>query len=395
MGTVVVTGFGAVISLVGGRAPDGASAGWAQRDISIAYIGSADSNLLAGIISPSSLMLGEDTGTYSLVLGWDQGTPVFKLDGGLAVSFNGLPSGFFFTALTLILTLNQAPGVLNVRQPGTITILGQTQAIPTGAGGTLTFNLITPGNSLSALDFILSQLTITVNGASGFLDWIFDAELLSISGTYGIFGYTYTLDTSVEPVGVGTEVTITSNSTATPVDFSHVSSAYISFIGNDGQSHQINITDILIQISTQFTFLIPDWLDLNPTTISIVIVGDGTQFSGSVTLGTLETIYFQGAAGIYTLVAGKTSDTQYLTSLVYATTSKLQFIDTLYEEEDDDSRFHLIRINNALMILNRDNGILELDSDVLENDVIALSSYVTGTQEVKILNPFIKTAFIP
>lgn len=73
-------------------------------------------------------------------------------------------------------------------------------------------------------------------------------------------------------------------------------------------------------------FLLPN-LVCNPSVIDIELVGDGTQFSGTVPLRSILTIFFTDGTGIYTLVPGKTDDTLYVQDYTPVTTVDVKIPD--------------------------------------------------------------------
>lgn len=70
--------------------------------------------------------------------------------------------------------------------------------------------------------------------------------------------------------------------------------------------------EILFQDENRIVFSIPDSC-INDGLVSLIATGDGTQFSGSITLGSY-TILNTNGSGIYVLVKDKTNDTLYNTA---------------------------------------------------------------------------------
>jgi len=122
-----------------------------------------------------------------------------------------------------------------------------------------------------------------------------------IDGTYDIVSFLFTLDpVSGSDVDVDDLITITSPGTDifTDLDLSQLTIPMAC-------GTVVPIT----QTQTLFTFRIPAACT-GAGAVSIVATGNGVQFSGTITLGSL-TILLTNASGIYTLVPGKTNDTLY------------------------------------------------------------------------------------
>jgi hypothetical protein len=116
--------------------------------------------------------------------------------------------------------------------------------------------------------------------------------------------FSWTLN-GTNPVQAGDTVTATSDplNPVPPIDFTQVTSVTL-----EAPSGNITVVTFTATDENNFSFLIPT-LTGSPGTVAVVITS--TQFSGSVTLGNLATIFFLNATGIYTLVPGKTDDTVY------------------------------------------------------------------------------------
>lgn len=131
---------------------------------------------------------------------------------------------------------------------------------------------------------------------------------LRIEGTYTLQGYQFTLTPTNTLTKVGDNITITSPSgNANSLGLSNVS-INISYYDSTNTLQIVNISPTS-QSFNQYTFTMPNFDGAVQVTVNAV--GDGTQFSGSIPLGSMPTINFTNGTGIYKLVIGKTSDTLY------------------------------------------------------------------------------------
>lgn len=113
------------------------------------------------------------------------------------------------------------------------------------------------------------------------------------------------------PVEEGDVIEVTSDPLdPDPLDGTQIDSLTLEWTDSNGNPHSITVPPILwITITINlFRFRLPALTGL-PQIFRVVITS--TQFSGSVTLGKLATIFLVNATGIYTLVPGKTNDTLY------------------------------------------------------------------------------------
>src|SRR6185295_676803 len=69
-------------------------------------------------------------------------------------------------------------------------------------------------------------------------------------------------------------------------------------------------TDVLIQTPYVLEFIIPSDFIVTEDSVTISVEGDGTQFSGTISLGVLP-ILNENVSGIYRIVTNKTNDTVY------------------------------------------------------------------------------------
>jgi hypothetical protein len=123
--------------------------------------------------------------------------------------------------------------------------------------------------------------------------------------------FKWTLD-GTPPIDVGSPIEVTSNPLNEPLNMLGIDHIEIQF--DDGGPIVITVpsTDFTTWEPFDLIFLMPPFAGHTPPVIRVVAVGDGTQFSGSVDLGELITIYFTNPSGIYKLVIDKTSDTLYV-----------------------------------------------------------------------------------
>ncbi len=119
------------------------------------------------------------------------------------------------------------------------------------------------------------------------------------------FPLSWTLNVPTDPIEEGDEVTAESP-LVDGIDFEQVTTAALEWTDSGG-FHSIPITIFSATAPTNWIFTVP------PGTLGpfVHVVITSTQFSGSVDLGKLVTIFFLNATGIYTLVPGKTNDTIY------------------------------------------------------------------------------------
>lgn len=230
------------------------------------------------------------------------------LDGSLIpISFAGLPAGF--TALS-----------------GSVRVAIDSIQDNPPVGGTAIFNLqkLAGDNGPNNLDYPYDFVTLPIPtmldlvnngcgfkahvanvpdipGVSGGVAVLFDIFNLRVEGTYNIAFYNFTLSPpSGSSVDVGDTITITSpgSDILTDLDLKHLT-----------VSMTCGLVEVIVQTPRVLTFTIPSACR-GAVASTISVTGDGTQFSGTVALGTL-TVLNTNASGLYTLVPGKTNDTLY------------------------------------------------------------------------------------
>lgn len=227
------------------------------------------------------------------------------------INWNSLPAGF--QLLTLLLNIPNWTVVGRQVDPSNFV---RAVSDPYDSGQVLTLNLIgediSPVLPQSALGLLGRKIQLTTEGlcAVGGVAHRADLSGVSFEGTYQIINFSWTIE---DPglVDVGTQVTITSpvigglnlNDVTLSVNYTD--------INGDVQTIPISGGDIIFQDEFTFIFLVPNF-PVGTTILYVEATSTGTQFSGSVALGPLLTIYFTDGSGIYRLVAGKTNDTLYV-----------------------------------------------------------------------------------
>lgn len=260
--------------------------------------------LLAGNSPPNS------AGSYNIRFNFNLTDDLISVDGNpVLVSFNDLPAGF--TLLTLV--LNAVWSSRDGSDSFWFQFASLTEVDVSGQNDT-PLAIQNPDTFLTMLDAM--QDGFGFRGATSFPDGFFDVFVgvtstgfAAITGTYEIqsFSFTGSVQPPAEPVTAGETVTAESDpEDPHPVDFTQVLT--VTATDEDGNVYPVLIFDAIDFF--HFSFVIPSFGIHTPTTLTITITS--TQFSGSVTLGTLITIYFTSGSGIYTFVTGKLNDTVYI-----------------------------------------------------------------------------------
>ncbi len=338
MGTLSI--IPAIVDSISARAPNvnggdvATGAGWNGRTLLIPYAGdNDDATLLECIIGQTILdtpwlnaFAPDGLHNNFIEFGFDQNTPIFSLDGAPAISFNSLPSGFLIDSLLVSFQSQMQLSGANISGSNFRALWDgddfdnspdlNTPITPT----TYTYDVIDGGNPISALEFIAMVFRIqhsgTFSGMGGIPPDVASsyivANLLTIEGTFTIITAQWTLEVPDEPVSAGDPILVTSDPLdPDPLDFEQILTVEIHYIDSMGNPQTINVPDtewVLVE-ENQFIFLMP----IFPSGMAwFSIVVTSTQFSGSVTLGQLTTLFFTSATGIYRLVTNKRSDTLYL-----------------------------------------------------------------------------------
>lgn len=225
------------------------------------------------------------------------------LDGSLVpIGFASLPSGF--TVLSAIVNYAVNAGNFFVNGVGHLRFDAFTESAAfTSADGSvymvndLLVQFPYPTLPLpTALDLNNGLFGVRYSGGTTGLA----IDELSITGTYTLLGYSYTIPEDGNSVEVGDIISITSPGTnpLTDLDLTHLTI-----------SMTCGTVVPITQTQTLYTFAVPATCS-GAGVVNILATGDGFQFSGSVPLGTLN-VLLTNASGIYTLVPGKTNDTLY------------------------------------------------------------------------------------
>jgi hypothetical protein len=236
------------------------------------------------------------------------------LDGSATpISFNGLPAGF--TPLSAALTGNIFTAGPNTHFYAQLDEFTESAEMTTDGIFTLAYDF-TPPFEPSMLDIVnngfgyRSNNSNSNNGFRGNSDPFIGGYVAGIEGTYEIQGFLFEMETPTDPIQEDTQITVTSPDDPLALDFTQVTSVTLDWLDVDGNPHSITIDPLLWILITFhiFIFRIPA-LPGNPPIVVVNITS--TQFSGSVSLGKLITIFFENATGIYAIVPGKTNDTIY------------------------------------------------------------------------------------
>lgn len=230
---------------------------------------------------------------------------------------------------------------------------------------------------------------------------------LHIFGTYNILRSQFSLSNPTVPISVGDKIEITSP-TNSASDIKQILFDYIDPVTNTDKQiilnlNSNNITEntsenvvingniisgtnfIIFQSAKFFQFYLPFGFGTFSGTVTITLVVKGTQFSGSVVIGTLQ-ILFEDTTGIYTLVKGQTNDLLYFRE---GHTTDIKFLMLSEEEFYEDSFFNLLSYPYQILVEDENNSD---DEDLF---TIPILRPVIFTSSVEIPSPFIRTAFLP
>lgn len=240
------------------------------------------------------------------------GASVITLSGLGAFTVDTVPSG-----LTILNNLVGTAGLsVGASPPSTLTIeaagdSGGSLFVPqVSIASNKPFPLLWGGLVRATAHTAIFSDSITCNAAGA-----------QITGNYAILAFTWTLDT-VGPVNPGDTIQISSN----PLNANHLKldklTPTIIYI-NDLGAHEVSIDDIITRTEFLLIFTLPDMPGGTDVPFYISGLGDGTQFSGSVVLGSLS-ILIENGSGIYRIISGKTNDTLYVNSAVDDTTADVK-----------------------------------------------------------------------
>jgi hypothetical protein len=250
--------------------------------------------------------------------GFTLGDAIISLDGNPAISFNSLPSGF--TPSSAIMSF-----MTTLLSTGNETIFLQLDSNTESSG----FAVANQGSVAISLQYNFgfpqpSILDILANGfgvrlAVANINDTAQISNFQITGNYNLLSYSWTLPVTTG-VKAGDLFTINGDPNST-VKLDSIVQVIIKYIDSSGKIHNntVSFQDFVFQSQIQIQFWFPQFGNIaNGTTVDIFLVGNGTQFSGSVLLGSV-TIIFADSSGIYQLIPGKRTDTIYDRSLQGAT----------------------------------------------------------------------------
>ena len=375
-----------------------------------------DISLLAAINSTvqenPSLYAGWKTGDVNVTGTWTirfimlLNDAIISLDGNPPISFVSLPSGA--TPLTATLQVSVAqPTSLNGDQSGTLYLqrssLVQSDNLSQRLSHTPVIKSFSYSGNLTFLDILADGCGIVCEFVTaGTISQEFFN--LQITGTYAIQSNSQIEPSITSPltgVVVGDKIKITS-----PIGgLDGVEQVILNYedheiiLNIDSQDPYMSIDGeiynwlnfIILQQAYQFWFYLPYGFGTFSGPVLVTLVGNGQQFSGSVTAGVLE-VLFSDASGIYTLVKSQTNDIIYTRDGI-TTINKLIMLNLSEDDEIvDDSFFKLLGYPRAILAMSN------LDEDDIETEDfyrIATAQDVVIPVSVEIPSPYIKTAFLP
>lgn len=360
MGILVISRPTSIFSLTPAtRSPNGVADGWWGQ----AGGGSSDAALLASIEASgvNGITYVDNSGTGSLtieiIFKWNKTDPIFALDGAPAISYNDLPAGFALNG-TLIMVMDPRE---NPNGPYRATLYRSlTQGYNVGSEfeklETTGLKIVDddPSVFIGAGQFILGALSLSLTSPIGANPIFATISNYVLTGLYTL----YTNDWSFSPSSafVGDRITFTADVT-NPANHSFENVDRITFsypttdsngasiirniavykngsaLSNDSgggypvkYSNSSGIPTIepeeftvengpyIIEWGLYVITLIIPW-GFEDYTGEVELTGEvkdpkGTQFSGSVPLGTL-TISYADTSGIYAVTPNKTNDTIY------------------------------------------------------------------------------------
>lgn len=330
------------------------------------------------------------------------------LDGSLTpISINNLPIGW--TPLTAILSVYPTPTLFQSANQSNHYFL-QLGTLTEGVQDTPSLAYSSPP---TAIDLITNgcgiRIAETVANAAG----IGDIELneLVIEGTYGINQTQAQIvqqDPST-PVATGDSVRfiittaeagdLQTQGTTIYGTLDNVTQIQLSWVDLSGNAQTTLIDDthnaysIIIHNSSELVFTLPLGFGSFSGPVNITFVFEGTQFSGSVLMGTLQ-VLFENASGIYALNTSQTNDELYVRA-GFTTDTKQIFLPDMRSDEiyyANDDLFSMLTYPRR--ILMRDD-IDEEEFEQSDFSKIAITRQVIIIQNVDIPSPFVKIAFLP
>ena len=385
----------------------------------------SQADLLYGLINAAIYFSAPQSGLHASVsFGFTLIDNIISLDGNSPTSFYGLPPGFAILSAELDISVFTSTLSPTVFSGGKITAGGDFVNLPTNTDGNndgvQTYHYPQDITILDLLEngFSLSG-TLTGPITGGSIYWYG----FSITGTYGIQFQQYQLQNPNDPIYPGDKVAI--NNTGGPGGLDGVSQIWLYYTDpvNGPRILVINTGNVvpnyviatpvfgpggviasyinpvvvswtnlvIIQELYQLLFYLPALPGiLQPLQVAIILIGDGTQFSGSVNLGAL-TVLFADTSGIYVLTEDQTSDILYFRN-GYTTNSNLIMLD-LSDETYQDDLYSLLKYPYKILSQNDTNEDFEPEESYFS--IISTPYIATSPRSVEIPSPYIKTAFLP
>ncbi len=335
-----------------------------------------------------------------------------SLDGGPEIAWSGLPVGFTIIS-AVIQVLNSIAHDQNGNPPppgGPSAILTNSFLPPSFSYNNppdfLTSKSISlPISNIDLLTLLGSTCVISANSGTGVIDAnkvtvkgvqadkitpTLSSPTIHISGTYDIEQFQWTLENPTTPVRVGDKVKILSS---IPTAITDIILTITDPITKKPKTIDIPLDSnyVIFWSLTEFWFYLPIELGTFTGLLLIDLVGDGTQFSGSVFVGSLQ-VLFEDASGIYSLVPSQTNDILYFRA-GYITDTKLIELPDIREDENlyDDDFFSLLAYPTKIL------SETDVNDDYTINDysIISILRTVVVLTSVEIPSPFVRTAFLP
>jgi hypothetical protein len=209
---------------------------------------------------------------------------------------------------------------------------------------------------------------------------------------------------NTSPARVGDKIII--NSTlpillgATQIQLTYPGHEIILVLGSGSQDPYLIIDGVIyywinlvfIQTDFQMQFYLPFGFGRYAGPVTITLIGNGTQFSGSVLAGVLNVLYAD-ASGIYSLTEGQINDTLYFRD-GYTTDIKFLFLNS-ENEIYDDNYFSMKQERLRMLAMN---DFEYEDYEDYEDNFFTITGALripVTTIETEIPSPFVMTAFLP
>lgn len=406
MGNFIITTPTIVGTKTVQQSADAGNSGVTDADLINGVIGDGIAHLLAtgAVLAPNTAVSGV------IRFGFGLSNAIISLDGNAPISFFGLPSGFTLTsAIISIIALSDGNPAFQEDLYLQLDSLTESSVfhldlngLPLACNFAYSFN---PPFSPTMLDIMSNGFGFRCTFANNQRQILLYSY--SFTGTYEIQQFKFVLQNPTVPVRVGDKVKITSSTGG----LDGVKQIILSYtdpvtkilrtisLNIDNQNPSITVDNItiyglnfiVIQDPFNLWFYLPWNLGPKAKTVKIVVVGNGTQFSGSVTLGTLQ-ILNEDASGIYSLIKGQTNDILYFRD-GYITDTKLIMLPNISEDEIlfEDDFFSLLTYPRRIL----SDSDSESNDEVSDFSIISTLRIPVVTETVEIPSPFAKTAFIP